>query len=145
MAFPVFSFPRLSRRRVAVLGRAAGEPVPAVSSRLSVSSPAPQSSGDQLDGDCHHGSHQVRQSEVDPPKRDVISCQPVQAASMWERNTFERFRDRAAVLFFFPLSDEHLVTRSPLSGSNRLYSRCRLLRASTTLNQAIYLSGPGET
>ena len=35
---------------------------------------------------------------------------------MWERKTFERFRDRAAVLFFFPVSDEHLVTRSPLSG-----------------------------
>ena len=68
-------------------------------SRLSVPSPAPQSSGDQLDGDCHHGSHQVRQSEVDPPKRDVISCQPVQAASMWERKTFERFRDCSTVLF----------------------------------------------
>ena len=62
---------------------------------------------------------------------------------MWERKTFERFRDRAAVLFFFPVSDEHLVTRSPLSGSNRLYSRCRLLCASTTLNQAIYRA-PGK-
>ena len=102
---------------MAVLGRAAGEPVPAVSS-LFVRRPAPQSSGDQLDGDCHHGSHQVRQSEVDPPKRDVISCQPVKVASMWERKTFERFRDCAAVFFFFPVSDEHLVTRSPLSGSN---------------------------